>query len=167
MSTTPVSPTIRPAQPDDLPRMQQIAVHAWQPIYQGFRERMGEDLFSRVYAEPWADCKAREIADHFQQRPEWCLVAELAGQVVGFLTFVLDADSGVAEIGNNAVDPDWQGQGVGSALYHHVLALFRETGMVWAKVHTGLDEAHQPARTAYQRIGFELMMPHGEYYRKL
>ena len=147
--------------------MQEIAVHAWEPIYQGFRDRMGDELFGLHWPKGWEDGKAQEVADHFQRRPEWCLVAELDGHVVGFVTFMLNSETRIAEIGNNAVDPDYQGQGIGPALYRHILELFREADMVYAKVHTGLDEAHLPARTAYQKVGFELMWPHGDFYRKL
>jgi len=147
--------------------MQEIAVRAWEPIYQGFRDQMGDELFTLKWGDRWEDDKAQQIADHFQRRPEWCLVAERDDQLVGFLTFMLNSDTRIAEIGNNAVDSDYQGQGIGPALYRHTLELFREAGMAYAKVHTGLDEAHTPARTAYQKVGFELMMPHGEFYRKL
>jgi len=147
--------------------MQEIAVRAWEPIYQGFCKRMGEELFDRLWPDGWQTGKVQQIANHFERRPEWCLVAEIDGRIVGFVTFVLDSETRIAEIGNNAVDPDCQGQGIGAAQYRHVLALFREAGMVYAKVHTGLDEAHAPARAAYEKVGFELMTPHGEFYRKL
>ncbi len=161
------APSIREAQVSDLPRMREIATRAWEPIYQGFRERMDDELFSLLWPDGWQTGKAQQIADHFHRRPECCLVAEVDGQVVGFLTFMLNSDTRIAEIGNNAVDPACQGQGIGSELYRCTLKLFREAGMVYAKVHTGLDEAHIAARTAYERLGFELMIPHGEFYRRL
>ncbi len=166
MDNHPAS-SIREAQASDLPRIREIAVRAWEPIYQGYRERMDEELFGRLWPDGWQTGKAEQIADHFHRRPECCLIAELDGQVVGFLTFMLNSDTRIAEIGNNAVDPACQGQGIGSAMYRYVLALFRDAGMACAKVHTGLDEAHIAARTAYEHLGFELMIPHGEFYRRL
>jgi len=159
--------TIRPACPGDLPRMKQIAVRAWEPIYAGYVARMGEELFSLLHPDGWQDEKAGQVADHFQEWPEWCLVSELNGQVVGFITFVLKHAQKIGEIGNNAVDPDYQGRGIGSAQYRHVLELFRDKGMVYAEVCTGLDEAHAPARAAYKKVGFKLTVPKGTYYRKL
>ena len=161
------APSIREARAGDLPRVREIALRAWEPIYQGYRERMGEELFDRLWPDGWQTGKAQQIADHFEQRPEWCRVAELDGQVVGFITFALDAGTRIAEVGNNAVDPAHQERGIGSAMYRYVLALFREAGMAYAKVRTGLDEAHIAARTTYEHVGFELMIPHGEFYRKL
>ena len=147
--------------------MQEIAVRAWEPIFEGFRDRMGEELFALCWPDGWEDGKAQQIALQFQHHSEWCLVAEIDGRIVGFITFRLDPQTRIAEIGNNAVDPDCQGQGLGAAQYRHVLPLFREAGMVYAKVHTGLDEAHAPARAAYQKVGFELTNPTGDYYCKL
>ncbi len=161
------NPTIRPAQAEDLPRMKEIAVQAWEPIYADYEARMDEELFSLLWPEGWQDEKARQVADHFQRRPEWCLVSELNGQVVGFITFVLKHAQKIGEIGNNAVDPDYQGRGIGSAQYRHVLELFCEKGMVYAEVRTGLDEGHATARAAYEKIGFRLIVPKGRYYRKL
>jgi len=47
--------TIRPARPGDLPRMKQIAVRAWEPIYAGYVARMGEELFSLLHPDGWQD----------------------------------------------------------------------------------------------------------------
>jgi len=160
-------PTIRPAGAEDLPRMKEIAVRAWEPIYADYETRMGEELFSLLHPDDWKDEKAGQVADHFQRWPEWCLVAEIDGQVAGFITFVLDTERKIGEIGNNAVAPDYQGRGIGSMQYAYVLELFRKEGMAYAQVGTGLDEAHAPARAAYEKAGFELMIPMGRYYRKL
>ena len=160
-------PTIRPARAEDITCIKEITIHAWQTIYADYEARMGEELFSLLHPDDWQDEKASQVADHFQGWPEWCLVSELNGQVVGFITFVLKHAQKIGEIGNNAVDPDCQGCGIGSAQYAYVLTLFREEGMAYAMVGTGLDEAHAPARAAYERVGFELMIPMGGYYRKL
>ena len=48
-----------------------------------------------------------------------------------------------------------------------MLDYFREQGMVVAKVFTGLDEAHAPARRAYQRAGFDHSLEHVTYYMEL
>ncbi len=160
-------PQIRAACRDDLPRMQAIAVRAWQPIYAAFRDRMGKELFSHLWPDGWEQDKASQIAEHLRRRPEWCLVSELDDCIVGFITFTIDRERKIGEIGNNAVDPAYQSCGVGAMQYHHVLTLFRQQDIIYAKVETGLDPAHGPARAAYTKVGFELMMPSGTYYCKL
>jgi hypothetical protein len=39
--------------------------------------------------------------------------------------------------------------------------------MRFAKVHTGLDPSHAPARRAYEKAGFTTQLPTVDYYRKL
>ena len=39
--------------------------------------------------------------------------------------------------------------------------------MAYAKVHTGLDDAHARARRAYERAGFDISHQEVNYYLKL
>ena len=87
--------------------------------------------------------------------------------MVAFVTYRLDPQRRVGTIGNNAVDPGWQGRGIATTLYRHVLDLFRAAGMEVAAVTTGLDEAHAPARAAYRRTGFAGGAPSVTLYQEL
>ena len=87
--------------------------------------------------------------------------------MVGFVTCYADASTGIGEIGNNAVHPDCQGQGIAQRLYAYAFERLRERGMRYVKVGTGGDPAHAPARRAYQKAGFDVSLPHVEYYREL
>ncbi len=158
---------IRPARRDDVNRIRKIAAQAWDPIYQGYRQRMGDQLYERETPDDPLAVKAEAVANFYDEYPDWGLVTEIDGQVVGFITFVLNRDKGIGEIGNNAVEPGHQGRGIGTAQCQRVLEIFRQEGMRYAKVHTGLDPAHVPARAMYEKMGFEPIMPHVEYYRKL
>lgn len=158
---------IRLACANDIPRIRDIAAQAWAPVYRGYRERMGEELYELEMPGDRLSLKGDEVSNFCEEQPDWCLVTEHNGQVVGFITFVLHRDKRIGEIGNNAVDPDCQGQGVGTAQCQRVLKIFREAGMKYAKVHTGLDPTHAPARAMYEKVGFKQMIPHVEYYREL
>ncbi len=158
---------LRGAQANDLCRMREIAVKAWEPIFRGYRERMGEELYNLDEPRDRLAVKADEVSDFYHQHPNWCLVTELDGKVVGFITFVLQHDKCLGVIGNNAVDPKCQGQGVGTAQCRRVLEIFRQEGMKYATVHTGLDPTHAPARAMYEKTGFQALIPHAEYYREL
>ena len=70
-------------------------------------------------------------------------------------------------ISNNAVDPCCGVKGVGQEMYRAVLEYFRKAGMLLAQVTTGLDEAHAPARRAYERAGFGLHTESVTYTMKL
>ncbi len=159
-------PVFRPAREDDIEDIRRIAKLAWEPIYQHFREQMGEDLWRREHPGEPLERKADSVESHFRKHPNEAFVVELDGEVVGFCTFRL-RENGVGEIGNNAVDPAAQGRGIGTAQYRECLRRMREAGMVYATVHTGLDPSHAPARRAYEKVGFEQVRPHVEYYMKL
>lgn len=52
-------------------------------------------------------------------------------------------------------------------MYRHVLRHFREQGLRFAFVDTGLDDPHLPARRAYEAVGFDRQAPVVEYRQNL
>ena len=81
--------------------------------------------------------------------------------------FLRLAEKKIGEIGNNAVDPQCELKGIGQQMYRAVFEHFRRHGLLYAKVQTGLDEAHARARRAYDRAGFDIRHEDVTYYRKL
>ena len=167
-SPAPPDILIRPATPEDSQRCQEIAVAAWTPIYASSRAALGDDIYTHLHPDGLAS-KARQIAAAFAAHLDHVLVAcdPHTREVLGFATFRLDHERGVGEIGNNAVDPAHRGRGIAGALYERVLDRFRQEGMTVARVTTGLDDAHAPARAAYKKRGFERSTQSVTYYRKL
>ena len=159
---------IRPATPEDSQCCQEIAVAAWIPIYASSRAALGDDVYTHLHPDGLAS-KARQIAAAFVAHLDHILVASdpHTKEILGFATFRLDHERKVGEIGNNAVDPARRGRGIGATLYEHVLARFRQEGMTVARVTTGLDDAHAPARAAYKKVGFERGTESVTYYQKL
>jgi GNAT superfamily N-acetyltransferase len=160
-------PLIRAARPEDIETCAQIAKRAWAPIIAERGAVMGPDLQRRERGDAPLEAKADDIRRFCAAHPESVLVTELGGQVVGFITFVADRATGILTIGNNAIDPDYQGRGLGAAQYEHVLTWARESGFAYAKVMTGLDDCHAAAREAYRKAGFDIAIPGVTYYRKL
>jgi ribosomal protein S18 acetylase RimI-like enzyme len=96
------------------------------------------------------------------------LVSEINGKIAGFATFDMNQETGIGEIGNNAVTPDCQGMGIGSAMHNKVLEIFRLHGMKYAVVSTGYeDEGHAGARASYEKAGFKKMKASITYSLKL
>ncbi|MFP4249977.1 MAG: GNAT family N-acetyltransferase [Armatimonadota bacterium] len=159
-------PVIRPATPDDADRCGEIAVEAWRCAFEGWREILGETLWERVFGD-WEARKRGSVRAQVRERPERAIVTEMGGEVVGFLTWRLHRDRAIGEISNNAVGPRHQGAGIGTAQVRWVLRRFRDEGMEGARVMTGGDPGHAPARSMYQKAGFERSLPYVEYFMEL
>ena len=164
---------IRPLLPSDVEAVVEIAVAAWQPIFVFYRQTMGDELFWSAH-QHWQHEKARQVRNACAAGSSAIVaVAELpaeghaAARVVGFCTCYANSTTVIGEIGNNAVHPDWQGQGIAPRLYEYAFERLRERGMRYVRVRTGGDPAHAPARRAYQKAGFGISLPHVEYYREL
>ena len=157
---------IRPYEPRDLEALAEIGDRAWRPIHRMFRRRYGDALFALLVPDEQT-AKGEQVREHCREHPDWVLVCEEAGRVVGFATFHIHPARRIGEIGNNAVDPDVQGRGLAQQLYQAVLERFRREGLLYAKVQTGLDDAHGPARRAYERAGFDIRHETVTYYQTL
>lgn len=158
---------MRPFEPRYLDDVLDLAVAAWQPIFSSSKKIVGEQLFNLVY--PDSDGKKREriteASNPDDPREIW--IAELDGKLAGFITIHMYPDRKVAEIGNNAVTPEFQGHGIGSEMYAFALQHMRDSGMNAAVVTKSGDEAHAPARRAYEKAGFSGAVPSVEYHIKL
>ena len=131
-----------------------------------YRRLYGEELFQLLRPNA-ATTKGEAIKAQCEAHPEWTLVCEEAGRIVGFITFFIDTEKGIGEIGNNAVDLDGGLKGLGQQMYKAVLDRFRQQGLRFARVSTGLDEAHARARRAYERAGFNIHEEGATYYMEL
>jgi GNAT superfamily N-acetyltransferase len=113
-----------------------------------------EREFGQLGDRAWEERKRADGARFLDAHPDWILVAEIEGKVVGFATYFLDRDRSVGEIRNNAVALAHQGKGIGTALYRRLLEIFRAEGMRLAWLETGQEEVYAPARRAYEKVGF-------------
>ncbi|PSB09599.1 hypothetical protein C7B62_12480 [Pleurocapsa sp. CCALA 161] len=93
-------------------------------------------------------------------------VAIASGSPVGFIAVKLHSEDSMGEIYMVAVDPDFQGQGIGSTLIKFALDWMKDAGMSIAMVKTGGDRGHAVARHTYEKLGFELF-PVARYFKKL
>ena len=157
----------RLARPGDEARLQAIRRAAFAPIFASFRSLLGDEIYE--LAQRRGD-EAQEglLTSLMTPSQGKALYVALAGEeIVGFVAVLLDQDTRVGEIGLNAVDPARAGRGVGSAMYEFALGLMRQAGMKVASVSTGGDPSHAPARRAYEKVGFDAVIPSVWMCRKL
>ena len=161
---------LRLAGPDDLAAVDELTVSAYGPIQASWVQMLGEELHEAVRhdrALTWQERKIKQNRDLFARHPEriWVLADESG--VFGFVTFWLLPESHYGHIDNNGVRADRTSEGWGTFMFRHVLAHFRRQGLRYAHVDTGLDDAHIPARRAYEAVGFDRRVPGVEYWQDL
>lgn len=140
-----------------------IALLVWEGIHTAYAKLQGEDMHEAV-SGGWREAKAAEIAA--QQSKDTAIVALLDGKVVGFCgyRFVNDA---LGNIGYNGVDPAYRGNGIARYLYEYAFAQMRKAGAGYARVFTGGDDGHAPARRAYEKAGFDKRLLTLTYYKAI
>ena len=151
----------------DLPAMHEVRRAAYAPVWASFKALVGEEMWALALATSEAEQAALLETLCQGEKGEEVYVAEAAGEIAGFVAVLLNAESGLGEIGLNAVAPAHAGRGLGSAMYAFALERMREAGMRGAWVSTGGDASHAPARRAYEKAGFTASIPSVWMVRKL
>src|SRR5689334_15176915 len=135
MTDSQLSFPIRPYRPEDLPRLQEITAMTFGPVSM---DRNMEQLLGPFGEGIWQALKVSAIADDCRLHPDGVFVAEdpQAHLPIGYITTRLSRASRIGWIPNLAVDPAYQGKGLGRALIQHAIDFFREQGMEVAKIET-------------------------------
>lgn len=151
----------------DLQKVLAITIDAWRPVYNGYLQQMGPDIFQAIHGG-WEERKKQVVLNSCRNRQGVSVyVVEVEGDVAAFIGYKVDEAQQCGTIYDNAVDPKYQGRGIAQAMYKFILDKMREEGMKYATVLTGGDEAHIPARRAYEKAGFNHVIPSVRYYMKL
>lgn len=163
--------TLRQACETDLPRILEITYICYEPIQNSFVSIVGDELYEGVIRKPtgltWQQRKEKQIRSLIASHPEWIWVLDNGTEIIGYVSFTLVPDRKLGEIDNNGVHPDHAGEGWATFMYRHVLDYFRENGIRFAFVETELDDAHIPARRAYEAVGFDRPQKLVHYWQDL
>ena len=161
---------LRHAAREDLAAVDALTVESYRAIQKSFVAMLGEECYDAVRLEPelsWEERKIQQNRRLYDEHPEQLWVLDEDGDVFGFVSFWLFPDKSYGHIDNNGVRADRTGQGWATFMYRSVLDLFRERGLRFAHVDTGLDDAHIPARRAYEATGFDRQVPTVDYWQDL
>jgi ribosomal protein S18 acetylase RimI-like enzyme len=161
---------LRTADEDDLPAVDALTAICYAPIQASFVAMLGEDCYEAVRPAPelsWEARKAEQNRRLFAEHPDQVWVLDDDGRIFGFVTFWLFPERSYGHIDNNGVDPTRVGEGWAGFMYRAVLERFRELGLAFAHVDTGLDDAHIPARRAYEAVGFDRQVPTVDLWQRL
>ena len=143
---------IRPYRPEDLKRLQEITALTFGPVS---IDRNMEQRLGPFGQGGWQGRKVNAIADDCNAQPDGVFVAEdpHTHQPIGYITTRLSQTSKIGWIPNLAVDPNYQGKGLGRALIQHAIDFFRQSGMQVAKIET--LEQNPIGQGLYPTLGFQ------------
>lgn len=100
----------------------------------------------KVTDKPYNYWSIAEVADHLQRNPELCFVAEVDGEVAGFIlgdeTFELIEDT--AHFEWIAVAPEHRRRGIADSLLEAAIDVVREKGKARIVADVASDNAYSP-----------------------
>ena len=153
---------VRRFREEDRQRLRDLTVEAFRDVS---IDRNIEDRFGLLNGTTWQERKARHIDDDIAANFDGVLVAEYRGEIVGYVTVVLDRRSNLGRIPNMAVDARYRGMGLGKRLIEESFAYMRAEGMLYAKIET-LDQ-NRVGQHLYPKMGFVEVARQIHYVRKL
>jgi ribosomal protein S18 acetylase RimI-like enzyme len=157
---------IRPVSDNDVADVVQISLLAWAPVFASFEQILGPAIYPILYPD-WKKGQQQAVEAVCRQEDMndvW--VAEFKGRVVGFIAYQLDRKTETGEVTLLAVLPEYQNRGIGTELNKFVLNKMKESGMKMARVDTGGDQSHAPARRSYAKAGYR-PLPLVRYFKNL
>ncbi|HBX68642.1 MAG TPA: GNAT family N-acetyltransferase [Chloroflexi bacterium] len=156
---------IRTFATQDLDEIVELSLLAWEPIFVSFRSILGPQIYPILYPN-WRKSQQEGVESLCQDEKMNVWVAEAAEKVVGFVAYELNHENKTGEVMLLAVHPDYQNDGIGTALNLQALKAMKAAGMKLAVVGTGGEDSHAPARRSYEKAGYT-PLPLVRYYKDL
>lgn len=109
---------IRPVRAEDAARLDEIRRAAFAPVFASFRSILGDEIYAAAQARE-DEAQGDILASMLTAGSRWeVYVAEVADDIIGFVSVQLNHDTNVGEIGLNAVNPAHAGKGIGAEMYN-------------------------------------------------
>jgi ribosomal protein S18 acetylase RimI-like enzyme len=114
-------------------------------------------IYAAITRKPASADFKRVVEDHARREDGACFVAEMNGQVVGFmLSTILTAGFGMATsawIATMGVSPDHMGQGIGAGMAEAIFAYYRSHGI--ENVYTTVRWDSTDMLSFFKTLGFD------------
>jgi ribosomal protein S18 acetylase RimI-like enzyme len=156
---------IRPFINSDIHDLVQLSLLAFEPVFISFEKILGAKIYPIIYPD-WRKSQTEGIEKISRSEKVTLWVAEVEGNVVGFIAYELNDSDKTGEVQLLAVHPEYQGRGIGTELNTFALQKMKASGMKMAVVGTGGDESHAPAKRTYEKAGYT-GLPLVRYYKDL
>jgi ribosomal protein S18 acetylase RimI-like enzyme len=142
-----------------------LSVRAWRPVHESMAEVLGPRINFLLYPD-WAADQSRDVEAACRARNLQVWVAVVGAEVAGFVSVAFHDSPARGDIDMVAVDPGYQGHGLGTALVRFAVSRIAAAGVPLAEVGTGGDPGHAAARRVYEKAGFTAL-PLVRYYKAL
>ena len=140
---------IRKYHPSDLEVLRQITAICFENVS---IDRNIEVKFGVIGGVDWKQRKISHINADVEANPDGVFVAEIDGEIAGYITTRINRWTKIGGIPNLAVHPTFQRRGLGKQLIEAALAYFKGERMLYAKIET--LEQNQIGATFYPQMGF-------------
>jgi ribosomal protein S18 acetylase RimI-like enzyme len=157
--------SIRRLSAADIDTVVAFSVRAWAPNAVSFEDVLGSSLYLKIYPD-WDQSQAEDVEKVCRDEKILVWVGAVDDVPVGFIAVIVADDMSHAEIEMLAVDPDFQGRGIGGDLMDVAMAHIAELGVSLVDIGTGGDVGHAAARRVYEKAGFT-PLPLVRYYKQL
>ena len=159
---------IKEYQPSDEDLVVEFALRSWAPVFASLKEVLGAELFARLHSGEggWRGYQEASVRGTLTDPSMRTWVADVEAALVGFVSARLTGDRQIGEIYMLAVDPGYQGGGIGSALTQTATGWLRQSGACVALVETGGDPGHAAARRVYEKADYTIL-PVARYFKAL
>ncbi|CAB5121770.1 hypothetical protein D3OALGA1CA_5146 [Olavius algarvensis associated proteobacterium Delta 3] len=114
-------------------------------------------IFGDIIQKPVSPDFVRIIEQHASREKDACVVAEIDGQVVGFLiSYILTMGFGIdksAWIATLGVDPSYMGQGIGEGMAKEIFKYYKGQGI--DQVYTSVRWDSPDLLSFFKTLGFD------------
>ena len=111
-----------------------------------------EDRFGVIAGVDWKERKKAHINHDVDRNADGIFVAEVDGEIAGYVTTDVNPKSKIGDIPNFAVAPRFQRRGIGRQLLETALAYLKQSGMLHARIATLAQ--NQIGAEFYPKMGF-------------
>lgn len=135
---------IRKMRKRDIPQVQKVAQLSWYSTYTGIIPmRIQKNFLKKVYSRKALKTRLKETIVY---------VAEIDEAIVGFANYSDVSVAGQTELGALYLHPDYQGQGIGTALLR---LAFSELNA--KEIHLTVEKNNEQGRKFYAAKGFQIV----------
>jgi ribosomal protein S18 acetylase RimI-like enzyme len=144
----------------------QAVLRITEESFEGFcLDNNMEKLFGLMGNTTWQERKCEGIEYDLKRSAEHTFVAEVDGEVVGYVSNRVYPEHSTGHIANMAVAKDCQSRGIGKMLIRAALDHFRDCGLHYARIET--LEQNYKGQKLYPSFGFKEIGRQIFYLREL